>query len=93
MLFFTLQKLQPAYKPLVVKQPGPIYNATRFIVFKDRRIDIDFEGKTARGSGVLLRDVLKPPEKFSVVDDDEVIDLSNASNNPTILQLNIDVGL
>ncbi|KAK0239456.1 hypothetical protein EDD85DRAFT_821955 [Armillaria nabsnona] len=78
-------KLQPAYKPLIVKQPGPIYNATGFIVFKDRRIDIDFEGKTARGSGVLLRDVLEPPEKFSVVDDDEVIDMSN------ILQLNIDI--
>ncbi|SJL12298.1 uncharacterized protein ARMOST_15721 [Armillaria ostoyae] len=84
-------KLNPEYKPLVVKQPTPIYNATGFIVFKDRRVDIDFKGKTARGSGVLLRDVLEPPKDFSVVDDDEVFDLSNVSKSPTILELNIDI--
>ncbi|KAK0211673.1 hypothetical protein IW262DRAFT_353450 [Armillaria fumosa] len=80
-------KLQPAYQPLVVKQPSPITKAKRFIVFKDRRIDIAFDGKTARGSGVLLRDVLDPPKGFSVVDDDEVVNLSDLST----LELNIDI--
>ncbi|KAK0196460.1 hypothetical protein F5146DRAFT_1129220 [Armillaria mellea] len=78
--------LKRAYKPLVVKY-SPVFYATRFIVFKDRRIDIAFEGKTARGSGVLLRDVLRPPEGFSVVDDDEVIDLSDFAD----FELNIDI--
>lgn len=80
-------KLRRAYTPLVVKQPSPITRAIKFIVFKDRRIDIAFDGKTTRGSGVLLRDVLDPPKGFSVVDDDEVVDLNNLST----LELNINI--
>ncbi|KAK0482683.1 hypothetical protein IW261DRAFT_1049084 [Armillaria novae-zelandiae] len=78
-----------AYKPLIVKQPSPIFQANGFIVFKDRRTDIAFDGKTARGSGVLLQDVLRPPQGFSLVDDDEVVDLGNLS----MLEVNIDVSV
>ncbi|KAG7442504.1 uncharacterized protein BT62DRAFT_385406 [Guyanagaster necrorhizus] len=73
-------KLRKGTATLAVKQPAPIqpYQASSFIVFTDRRVAVDFPGQGSRGCGVLLRDVLDPPDGFSLVDDDEVVNPSNA---------------
>ncbi|KAK0463496.1 uncharacterized protein EV420DRAFT_1518490 [Desarmillaria tabescens] len=81
-------KVKKAEKVVVVQQPGPIpTKSATFISFVSRGVVVDFPGQNPRGCGVLLRDVLDPPEGFSVVDDSKIVNPFGAE----ALLLNINV--